>query len=399
MKGTKKIAVLFHANLNDCKGQTNATLDRIKNLKTIIPKTITLDAICTPYKYSKCINILRGQTTLRNTTSTVIEEIPIQIEWRTFTLLDYILKIKFHRESPFFKTRIQRILNNLVNYDLISAHSFLAGEIALELHRKYNIPYCVTWHGSDIHSMPFESKHLMNKIKDIIEHAAMNFFVSNALLKKSEEITKLGNKTVLYNGFSYNFKSYTESKKLELREKHALRPNNKIVAFVGNLIPVKNASMLPAIFHLIKDNIKVDIEFWIIGDGTLRQTIMDEVLKLGIQSDVKFFGNIPHIQMPDLMNCIDLLILPSKNEGLPLVTVEALQCGAKVIGSDVGGISEAIDKENTVALGLDFITRFSNKCVEALNQKNRTFDNPNLDWHKTAQKELDFYMDFLSNNR
>ena len=207
----------------------------------------------------------------------------------------------------------------------------------------------------------------------------MNFFVSNALLEKSEAITKLGNKSLLYNGCSEDFVRYHEARRQELREEIAISPSNKIIAFVGNLIPVKNASLLPSIFHAIKNKMSNDVEFWIIGDGPQRESIMNDIAEFKISSSVKIFGNIPHAEMPQLMNCMDLLILPSKNEGLPLVTVEALKCGAKVIGSDVGGISEAIGKNNTVPLDTDFVNRFSEKCVIALNHDYKKFMKTDLD--------------------
>ena len=65
---------------------------------------------------------------------------------------------------------------------------------------------------------------------------------------------------------------------------------------------------------------------------------------------IRFFGNQPSPAMPDIMNCIDVLVLPSLNEGLPLVCAEALSCGAAVVGSDVGGIAEVIGSENVVPL-------------------------------------------------
>jgi len=392
-----RIAILFHANLNDCKGQTNATLSRIKYLLKILPENIKTDAICTSYYYGKIFGIIRHKPTQENIKTRTIDGLQVNIEWRNFSLLDYLLKFKLHK-SPIFQNRqIAPIINRLKEFDLISAHSFLAGEIALELYKKYSIPYCITWHGSDIHSMPFASDYFYFRIKEIIENASVNFFVSKALMHKSNEITEKGRKSVLYNGVSDIFSKYSDAKRCNIRESYALNKDNKIIAFVGNLIPVKNASLLPAIFKEILTLIQSGIEFWIIGDGSLRSAINDESIKLGISSDVKFFGDVPHSQMPDLMNCIDLLILPSKNEGLPLVTVEASKCGAMVIGSDVGGISEAIGKQNVVPLGDDFVKRFARRCIDALNGDYMFFTNDYLDWNKTALQELVIYSNLLNN--
>jgi len=72
--------------------------------------------------------------------------------------------------------------------------------------------------------------------------------------------------------------------------------------------------------------------------------------------------------MPELINCMDLIVLPSKNEGLPSVALESLACGVPMIGSDVGGISEAIGIENVVPLDADFVDNFSKLAVKRLTE-------------------------------
>lgn len=397
MAQTKKIAVIFHANLEDRKGQTNATLSRIKHFQEILPENMATEAICMSYYNGKLLNFVRRRNHATRPVSYIIDGCNIRLEWLKLSLVDYILKVILHRAPFSLKQQHLHIIDILKKYDLVSAHSYIAGEIALLLYRKFRIPYCVTWHGSDIHTVPFQSGYLLQKTKDIIENASVNFFVSTALLNKSDEITLKGNKTVLYNGVSKNFKLYSYENKRRLRTLHALNPQNKIVAFVGNLIPIKNASLLPAIFKNISENYQDGIEFWIIGDGTLRETIKSDIAKSSLKSFVKFFGNVQHSQMPELMNCIDLLVLPSQNEGLPLVTVEATHCGAMVIGSDVGGISEAIGADNVVGLGEDFINRFAGRCISALNGNYTFTQNSELDWSKTADKEVDIYSKIFEN--
>ena len=131
---------------------------------------------------------------------------------------------------------------------------------------------------------------------------------------------------------------------------------------------------------------------------------------------IRFFGNQPSPAMPDIMNCIDVLVLPSLNEGLPLVCAEALSCGAAVVGSDVGGIAEVIGSENVVPLvspydnwspsdnvpppgphseGLSrpyddsFVNGMAEKVVAALmGQTPSQALPPDISWSRTAAQEL-----------
>ena len=92
--------------------------------------------------------------------------------------------------------------------------------------------------------------------------------------------------------------------------------------------------------------------------------------------------------MPALMNCVDVLVLPSFNEGLPLVCAEALRCGANVVGSDVGGIAEVIGKDNVVPLGDDFVPQIARKIVAMLHDKPVQTVPEAISWAKTAAREI-----------
>jgi glycosyltransferase involved in cell wall biosynthesis len=113
-----------------------------------------------------------------------------------------------------------------------------------------------------------------------------------------------------------------------------------------------------------------------------------------IQPKVTFLGNVQAEDMPALMNCVDVLVLPSMNEGLPLVCAEALKCGARVVGSDVGGIAEVIGQQNVVSLGSDFTQQFAQKVVSMLaDQDDGSFSQilpSEISWEKTTARELSF---------
>ena len=92
--------------------------------------------------------------------------------------------------------------------------------------------------------------------------------------------------------------------------------------------------------------------------------------------------------MPGIMNCIDVLVLPSLNEGLPLVCAEALRCGANVVGSDVGGIAEVIGRGNVVPLGEGFEKNMAEKIVHMLLDKPSQPLPSYISWEKTSEIEL-----------
>lgn len=279
------------------------------------------------------------------------------------------------------------------SYNLLSVHTDVGAYFGQIVKKKYNIPYTVTWHGSDIHTAPFENESTRLRTVSAMEDAEYNFFVSEALLKISDRLTNQAKKTVLYNGVSDHFVKYDESKRRQLRQKYGVE-GVKVVAFAGTLREIKNADLLPDIFVHIRDYYPGNVTFWIIGNGSLEKIIRSKIDVYGI--DCTMWGFQETALMPDLLNCVDVLVLPSKNEGMPLVTLEAMSCGANVVGTRVGGIPEAIGEDFCVALDDNFVQSFAAKVVDVLNNPNTQSCGTCFSWCETAKKEDGIYRQILN---
>ena len=150
---------------------------------------------------------------------------------------------------------------------------------------------------------------------------------------------------------------------------------------------------LPDIYKLIEDKHGKELTFWAIGDGVQ----LDETRQLMAAKGVKchFTGKVPPEEIPDLLNCVDLLVLPSSLEGLPLVVIEALSCGAHVVATNVIGTAEAVGRENAIDLGDNFIERFAARGAELLQGAIVQQLPPEVSWNATAIKENDIYHKYL----
>jgi teichuronic acid biosynthesis glycosyltransferase TuaC len=139
------------------------------------------------------------------------------------------------------------------------------------------------------------------------------------------------------------------------------------VGFVGNLKIVKRAVKLPEIFQQIKA-LNSDVSFIVVGDGVLRNKIGQACIDNKLP--VTYTGMLNPSEIPDIMHQLDLLILPSRNEGVPMVLIESLAMGVKAIGTDVGGIKEVLGDEYVVAEGRNFEKRFARKVIDVLESNN-----------------------------
>ncbi len=117
-----------------------------------------------------------------------------------------------------------------------------------------------------------------------------------------------------------------------------------IILHVARLVEVKGTRHLLRAFARLGGR----AELVIIGDGPLRKALTAEAVALGIAARVRFLGALPQAEVLAWMRKAAMLVLPSvrtgtgRIEGLGMVGLEAAATGVPVIGSDIGGIPEAV---------------------------------------------------------
>jgi teichuronic acid biosynthesis glycosyltransferase TuaC len=115
---------------------------------------------------------------------------------------------------------------------------------------------------------------------------------------------------------------------------------------VGNLLPVKNQSMLIEALALINrkrvSKGSPPAQLTIIGKGPLRTNLETLARDLGQSENVEFTGSLPPDQVAEAMRSADHFCMTSLNEGFPNVLLEAMACALLVTSTDVGGIAELI---------------------------------------------------------
>lgn len=82
-------------------------------------------------------------------------------------------------------------------------------------------------------------------------------------------------------------------------------------------------------------------------------------------------GKVQPNRMPDYMNCVDALLLISKKEGLGLVCLEAMKCGARAFGSMAGGIPEVVGYDHCAVLNDAFAENLSSIIVGSIRHEEK----------------------------
>lgn len=128
-----------------------------------------------------------------------------------------------------------------------------------------------------------------------------------------------------------------------VKEIHNRQENKFQLIFVGRLSKEKGISDLLKAMTLVKD---LNIELTIVGSGGEEEKIKEFIHKNKLNRKVKLMGYIAWgTDLFSEMQRSDCLILPSYNEGLPMVILEGMSNGIPAIASNVGGIPEVIEDD------------------------------------------------------
>lgn len=126
----------------------------------------------------------------------------------------------------------------------------------------------------------------------------------------------------------------------------SLRDRHELVGFVGRLSEEKGIlQFIKAIAIATRRDAKLG--FVIAGDGQLKDEVHQYMNKLALGERVRITGWVPHDDLPNLLNELKLIVIPSFTEGLPGVMLEAMACGTPVLATPVGAIPDIVANGET----------------------------------------------------
>lgn len=111
------------------------------------------------------------------------------------------------------------------------------------------------------------------------------------------------------------------------------------VAFVGRLHPVKNPGIVLPVLKELRDS-AVPARLWYLGDGRQRPALEREAERLGLREYVTFCGFVSDIA--EVLRRADVMLLPSRSEGLGLAIIEAMALGLPVVVTRKGATPEFV---------------------------------------------------------
>ena len=172
---------------------------------------------------------------------------------------------------------------------------------------------------------------------------------------------------VFNNGIDTERFAYSEKNRENIRNKINV-VKSTIIGHVGYFQKVKNQTFLIKVFSELQKKQR-DYFLVLIGDGPLRHEVEALAAKLDVIDRVLFTGNIDNVDA--FLSAIDLIVMPSLFEGVPLTLVEQQANGLQCVVADT--ISKEVDKTGNIHyLSLDDNLRTWVDCIDSIEcMKNR----------------------------
>jgi glycosyltransferase involved in cell wall biosynthesis len=238
-----------------------------------------------------------------------------------------------------YAMRYFRQMNNEPSFDICLANFTIPGGwVARYLWRKWELPYVILSHGHDIpwfapKQMFFWHLLCFKIIKNILLESKYNVLLTQELKNMAD--TFIGAK------LSYKNKVIPNGLLVEHCRTGFDTPDKPMhILFVGRMVEQKDPlSFLKACKSL--NDMNLNLHFTMIGDGPLKEDIEKMTLKWGIKN-IDILGKVSHYKVLEVYESAHVLVLPSREEAMSMVLLEAVSRGLYTITTPSGGSKQII---------------------------------------------------------
>jgi len=286
------------------------------------------------------------------------------------------------------------------NIRIIHSHGYKTNMYALLAGQSENVPLIATCHPWITPTFKMKmyawlDKIWLNRFDKIV---AISDEVRMKILGRGVDETKV---LIIDNGidirrFGKNFDINP------IRQEFNIKPEAQVIGTIGRLSEEKGHALFINAAKMLLDDF-ANLFFIIVGDGPFREKLQKQAVELGLQNHLLFTGICNDI--PKILALMDIFVLPSLTEGLPMVLLEAMAAKKPIIATNVGDIPRVIQQNETGLLvrpndvyGLkEAITTLLNHKDKAVSLAQKAYSKVAQDFSSEcmARKYLEIYEDLL----
>lgn len=214
------------------------------------------------------------------------------------------------------------------DYKVVHMNASSKNFLLLKYAKKHNIPIRI----AHSHNIDFQTKNPIKKLvgnllKVPMKKYATDYFACSYLAGEwlfGKENVENGKVKVIHNAVDYDRFKYDEKVREEMRKEFKIKKKEILFGNVGRFTNQKNHTFLIDIFNEIHNKNK-DTKLIMVGIGEKEEEIREKVKNLNLEDSVIFAGFRKDVNK--IMQAMDVFLLPSLYEGLPVVGVEAQAAG------------------------------------------------------------------------
>jgi N-acetyl-alpha-D-glucosaminyl L-malate synthase BshA len=250
-----------------------------------------------------------------------------------------------------------------VHYAIPHATSAVMARQILE-REGHSLPVVTTLHGTDITLIGQDPSFAPVVTWSINESDGVTA-VSDYLRQETYDHFRVNNGIEVIPNFIDTDRFYRQNKE---HFKQALCPNGeKVIVHVSNFRPVKNTKQVVEIFHRVQNG-HSDVKLLLVGDGPERVPTERKARELGVYDDIRFLGKQDPIE--EILSIADVFLMPSQSETFGLAALEAMACRVPTVVSNVGGLPELVNDEETGFLcSVDDVDAFTERTRALLHDE------------------------------
>lgn len=228
------------------------------------------------------------------------------------------------------------------NFDVVNVH-YASGYGTLA--RLARLPGIIlnVW-GSDVYDFPYESKLKRTIIRKNLSYADVLASTSHAMAGQTEKFL-IAEKKIEITPFGVDLDLF------QVKKNSKYKNSELIIGNVKTLKPLYGISYLILAVKILIDSLEkkqldstaARIRCFIYGDGSQKRELEEMIQNLKLEDIVKLKGTIPHSQVPDVLEKMDIFCATSIKESFGVSVIEAQAKGLPVVVSDAAGFSEVVE--------------------------------------------------------
>lgn len=314
----------------------------------------------------------------------------------------HYLPLKFNHKLAYFLTvkQLKKLLNeekpDFLHSHYVSSYGVIGAMTGFH-------PYVISVWGSDIYDFPKEGALKRKMVEYALKHGDAICSTSEVMKVETAQYT---NKYIYVTPFGVDMERF--------KPMPGLRDESKVTFGIVKTMKDKyGIRYLVEAYKHFKDAVsKEDYEktkLVIVGGGPQLEEYRELARELGIGEQVTFTGNIPHDEVPKMINTLDVFFVPSTldSESFGVAAVEAQACEVPVVVANVGGLPEVtldgetgyiVPTKNSEALAEKMVQLYHDDALRSqLGKNGRAHVLKHYEWNDNAELMSQLYEKMLKN--